>query len=198
MGRGPVGIVMANDVPHPLCEEVSEAQFLAHRGYRVLVFDYRGHGESEAGADRGRLDLDVVAAAGELRRLGSDSVFLMGFYAGGAVALVASTEIDPALSGVVAVSAAARHGQYVNGPYTAPGALDAAGRLRAPVLCLAVRTDGFVPLPEDRRLYRLTGSQDKRLVVFPYGGGGLDLFDLSPFADRANRLILEFVRSHVG
>ncbi len=122
----------------------------------------------------------------------------MGFYAGGAVALVASTEIEPPVSGVVAVSAAARRGQFVNGPSTAPGALDVAPRLHVPVLLLSVRTDRFVPLAEDRGLYRLAGSADKRLVVFPYGGGGLDLFDLSPFADRANRAVLRFVRTHAG
>ena len=198
MGRGPVGIVMANDVPHPLCEEIAESAFLARHGFRVLVFDYRGHGESDAGSDPGRLDLDVAGAAAELRRLGSDRVVLVGFYAGGAVALVASTRIEPAVAGVVAVSAAARRGQFVNGPYTAPGAFDVAPRARVPVLFLAVRTDRYVPLSEVRRLYRLTGSAHKRLVVFPYGGGGLDLFGLSSFGDRANDLILRFVRAQAA
>jgi hypothetical protein len=196
LGKGAIGVVMANDVPHPLCEEIPESAFLAAHGFRVLVFDYRGHGESEPGSDPGRLDLDVAGATAELRRQGADRVVVMGFYAGGAVALVASTRIQPAVAGLVAVSAAPQRGQFVNGPYTAPGALAVAPRLRAPVLFLAVRTDRFVPVSEDRRLYRLTGSADKRLVVFPYGGGGLDLFGLSSFADRANEMILRFVRDH--
>lgn len=57
---------MANDVPHPLCEEVLVARSLAQRALRVMVFDYRGHGESEAGPHPSRLDLDVAAAATEL------------------------------------------------------------------------------------------------------------------------------------
>jgi pimeloyl-ACP methyl ester carboxylesterase len=198
LGHGPVGVVMANDVPHSLCEEIPESVFLSHHGFRVLVFDYRGHGESEAGPDRGRLDLDVEGAAAELRRLGANRVVVLGFYAGGAVALVASLRIDPPVSAVVAVSPAGRRGQFVNGPYTAPGALAIAPRVHSPALFLLVRTDRFVPLSEGRRLYALTGSDDKRLAVFPYGGGGLVLFDLSTFADRANAAVVGFIRAHTA
>lgn len=48
LGSGRVGIVVANDVPHSLCETLTPAQFLAAHGYRVLVFDYRDRGVSDA------------------------------------------------------------------------------------------------------------------------------------------------------
>ena len=85
IGRGPVGLVMANDVPHPLCEELPEARLFAGHGFRVAVFDYRDRGESGSGGSKpGRLDLDVAAAADLLIRQGSPCVALAGSYGGAA------------------------------------------------------------------------------------------------------------------
>jgi hypothetical protein len=194
LGSGSTGVVMANDEPHPLCEELREARFLARHGVRVLLFDCRGHGESDPPAgDAGRLDLDVAGAVGALRETGARRIFVLGAYAGGSLALVASTEVRPAVSGVIAVSAAPRRGEWVNGPYTGPGAFAIASRVRVPVLLLAVRTDRFVPLREDRRLLGRLHAESKRLLVFPSGLGGWDLFDLNTFSDRANRSVLEFL-----
>jgi hypothetical protein len=33
----------------------------------------------------------------------------------------------------------------------------------------------------------------KRLEVIPAGGGGWNLFNVSPYASRANRIVLEFL-----
>ena len=115
---------MANDVPHPLCEEVPIANSLADRGLRVMVFDYRGHGESDPGRHPGRLDLDIRAAVAELQRAGARRVVVMGAYAGGALALAASGEGGSEIAGVAGVSTAPRRGEYVNGPYSGPGALE--------------------------------------------------------------------------
>jgi pimeloyl-ACP methyl ester carboxylesterase len=82
-GSGTNGVVMANDVPHPICDEIPEAQLLAEKGFRVIVFDYRDRGQSGSGGSHpGRLDLDVVAAAKELRHLGAGCVVLAGSYGG--------------------------------------------------------------------------------------------------------------------
>jgi pimeloyl-ACP methyl ester carboxylesterase len=191
LGQGGVGLVVANDVPHPLCEEVPIARALARRGLRVMVFDYRGRGESEPGRHPTRLDLDVVAAAKEIARRGARTVVVLGAYAGASLALVAAGA-PSVVDGVVGVSAAPRRGQYMGGPYSGPGALDVAKRLRIPVLLMAVRTDEFVPVRQDRQLLHSIGSRDKRLVVFPYGRGGWDLFNLSPFGNRPTRLIQRF------
>jgi pimeloyl-ACP methyl ester carboxylesterase len=160
----------------------------------VLVFDYRGRGDSEAAsADAGRLDLDVEGAVDELVRRDARRVFLFGTYAGGAISVVAATSTPERIAGVIAVSPAAGKGQYVDGPYSASGAFEVAGRLRVPVLYITVRTDEYVPIGEARRLYRLTGSPVKRLEVIPAGGGGWTLFNVSPYAPRANRAVLEFL-----
>jgi hypothetical protein len=58
---------VANDVPHALCEALTPARVPAARGYRVLVFDYRDRGLSEASDAPGRLDQDVAGAVPELR-----------------------------------------------------------------------------------------------------------------------------------
>jgi dienelactone hydrolase len=194
LGAGTTGVVVANDVPHPLCEEVPVARQLSRRGLGVMVFDYRGHGESEAGSDPGRLDLDVVAAARQLERGGVHTVSVLGAYAGGALGLVAAAT-DPAIRGVVGISAAPKRGEFVGGPYSGLGAFDAGLRLRIPVLLIAVKTDQFVPIREERLLLAAIGSHAKQLVVFPFGRGGWDLFNLSPFGSRPTRLVVRFVES---
>lgn len=106
LGSGQVGVVVANDVPHPLCETLTPARFLAARGYRVLVFDYRDRGLSDASDAPGRLDQDVVGAVAELRARGATRVILLGSYAGVAAAIVAATEIRPPVDGVIGISPA--------------------------------------------------------------------------------------------
>jgi hypothetical protein len=117
LGSGSVGVVLANDVPHPFCEDIPPAIFLARRGYRVIAFDYRDHENSARSAAPGRLDLDVVGAAAELRKAGSDRILLFGSYAGVAASILAAEEITPPVEGLVGFSPAARRGEYVNGPF---------------------------------------------------------------------------------
>jgi len=195
-GSGHAGAVLANDVPHQICEEVPAAAWFAQRGLRTIVFDYRGHGESEIGSDPGRLDLDVAGAAAELRRLGVARVLLVGSYAGVAATVVASTKISPAVEGVIGFSPAPSRGQYVNGPFDPIGALQAAPRMRPPALYVTVRGDQYVPVAEVERLYRATGSREKRLVVVGYGPASWDLLDFSPFMRRVDRLVEGFIRAH--
>jgi pimeloyl-ACP methyl ester carboxylesterase len=192
-GRGPVGVVVANDVPHPLCEEVQAVRPLADRGLRVLVFDYRDREESGRASAPGRLDLDVSAGVAELRRSGARKVVLLGAYAGGALSIVAAARLGGSVAGVVGISTAPRKGEFVNGPYSGPGALDVAPRLRVPVLLVAASGDRFVPLKRQRELLRLLGSPGKQLVVLPYGLGGWDILNLSSLADRTIDMIVRFV-----
>jgi hypothetical protein len=179
IGSGRVGVVVANDVPHPLCETLTVARFLGGRGNRVLVFDYRD-----------RVD--------ELRSRGVARVILLGSYAGVAAAVVAATEIDPPVDGVIGISPAAVRGQWVEGPFGPIGAFRAAPRVRVPALYISVRSDRYVPLGEVRRLYRLTASQDKDLVVIPSGSGGFDTIDFSSYEGRVRTAILSFVRHVAG
>jgi dienelactone hydrolase len=164
-GEGDVGVVLANDVPHPICEEVPPAVALAKRGYRVIVFDYRDRGGSGASEDRGRLDLDVSAAADEVRSEGSSRIVLMGSYAGAAAALVAATEIQPTVAAVVGFSPTAVRGEYVEGPFDPVGQLEAAADVHAPAMFVTSAQDAFVPVREARRVYAATASARKRFVL---------------------------------
>jgi pimeloyl-ACP methyl ester carboxylesterase len=181
IGKGPVGLVMANDVPHSLCEELPEAALFARHGYRVEVFDYRDRGESgPGGATAGRLDRDVVAAADALARDGARCIALAGSYGGVAAAILAAASMHPAPVAVVGFDPAPERGEYIEGPFGPEGALTAAPGLRMPVLYVTLRNDRFVPLAEVRHLLRVTGSNDKQLVVVPSGVIGWGLLDVSP------------------
>jgi pimeloyl-ACP methyl ester carboxylesterase len=94
MGRGRSGIAFAHGRGGDLCEWLPYARRFARQGYRVLAFDFAGFGDSRpgSGADA-RLDTDVVAAAGQLRRLGAEKIVLVGSSMGGTAALAAATRI---------------------------------------------------------------------------------------------------------
>ena len=187
---------MANDVPHSLCEELPEAQVFAEHGFRVEVFDYRDRGESgSSGSNPGRLDLDVNAAADALRRQGAQCVAVAGSYGGAAAAIVAAATMHPSPFAVVGFDPAAERGQYIEGPFDPVGAFDAAPRLRTPVLYVTLAHDRFVPLSEVRRLFRVTGSGDKHLVVVPSGLIGWGLLDLSSSSARVQRAVFSLLRS---
>jgi pimeloyl-ACP methyl ester carboxylesterase len=194
LGSGQVGVVVANDVPHSLCETLTPARFLAARGYRVLVFDYRDRGLSAASDAPGRLDQDVAGAVDDLKSHGAAQVILLGSYAGVAAAVVVATEIHPPVDGVIGISPAAARGQWVQGPFGPVGAFQAAPRMRVPALYLTVRTDPYVSLRAVRRLYRLTASPVKDLVVIPSGPAGFYMIDFSSYGERARNAILSFVR----
>jgi fermentation-respiration switch protein FrsA (DUF1100 family) len=198
LGSGRVGVVVANDVPHDLCEALTPARFLAARGYRVLVFDYRDRGLSDSSDAPERLDQDVAGAVAEIRLRGATKVILLGSYAGVAAAVVAATEIHPPVDGVIGISPAPVRGQWVLGPFGPIGAFQAAPRLRVPTLYVTVRTDRYVSLRQVRRLYRLTASTAKDLVVIPSGSGGFFTIDFNSYSDRVRSAILSFVRRLAG
>ncbi len=188
IGRGPVGLVMANDVPHPLCEELPEARLFAGHGFRVAVFDYRDRGESGSGGSKpGRLDLDVAAAADLLIRQGSPCVALAGSYGGAAAAIVGAISMRQPPVGLVGFDPAAVRGQYIEGPFGPVGALAAAPKLRIPVLYVTLQNDRYVPLGEVRRLLQATGSATKDLVVVPNGLNGWGLLDGSSSSSASGR-----------
>jgi pimeloyl-ACP methyl ester carboxylesterase len=198
VGSGSTGVVVANDVPHPLCETLVPARFLAAHGYRVLVFDYRDHEDSDTSDVPGRLDRDVAGAVAELRSRGVQRVVLLGSYAGVAAAVVAATEIRPDVDGIVGISPAAYRGHWVEGPFGPIGALQAAPKLRMPALFVTVRTDPYVSLGEVRRLYRSMASRDKDLLVIPSGSAGFETIDFNSYGDRVRSAILSFVERIAG
>lgn len=188
VGDGDVGVVLAHESPSDLCPWLPFAKTLADKGYRAFAFDFRGSGASAAqfGAKATRNDLDVVAAAAELRRLGAKKVFLVGGSFGGAAVLAAAPEVDPQPAGVISLS----------GEPQLLGAMQAAPKIEAPLLVLIARSDGYSSVADNRRLVRAAGSKNKRLVVYPEDWHGWDLLYHAPYKSRVNALVFDFLREH--
>jgi pimeloyl-ACP methyl ester carboxylesterase len=78
LGTGRTGLVVGHQLGSDLCEWLPQARAFAKRGYRVLAFDFAGFGDSAHGSGPdARVDADVVAATGQLRRRGADEVVLV-------------------------------------------------------------------------------------------------------------------------
>jgi pimeloyl-ACP methyl ester carboxylesterase len=196
LGRGRAGVVLAHQYPADLCGWASYAGTLARNGFQVLLFDFRGFGESErpSGRRAGRVELDVAAAAAELRRLGARSVILVGASFGGAAVLVAAPMLRPSPAGVVSLSGEADLRPILGSSYPL-NALAAVPRLRSPLLLLVARGDSYISVPGTRSLLRAAGTKQKRLVVFPAGYHGVELLT-APYGPRVHRLLLAFLRAH--
>jgi pimeloyl-ACP methyl ester carboxylesterase len=104
-GVGPTAAILAHMRNSDRQSWSSIARQLASgRQYTVLTFDFRGHGDSEAGrlAD---IDKDMRAAVQFMRAEGFAKIFVVGASMGGTAALAVAAEED--LAGVVAISAPA-------------------------------------------------------------------------------------------
>jgi len=71
------------------------SEILAGRGFRVLALDFRGYGQSIAGSEPGRLDLDVLGAVAYLGSQGVKDVSLIGASMGGWAVANAATQCKP-------------------------------------------------------------------------------------------------------
>jgi pimeloyl-ACP methyl ester carboxylesterase len=163
LGRGRSGIVFAHGRGGDLCEWLPSARWFARQGYRVLAFDFAGSGDSRPGSGPdARIDMDVVAAAGQLRRLGAEKVVLVGSSMGATAVLAAATRIRPPVSGVVSLSGP--------GAFGAVSAWRVMPRLRVPVLFVAAADDEpFAGAA--RAMHRRAGAADKRLLIVRHGHG---------------------------
>ena len=80
------------------------------------------------------------------------------------------------------------------GPSAELDAQAAIPRLRAPLLILGSREDGYVSVEEDQALERRAGSAYKRLALFSGGYHGWDLVELTPYHERASHVLVDFLR----
>jgi pimeloyl-ACP methyl ester carboxylesterase len=186
IGRGRTGLMLGHQLGSDLCEWLPQARGFARRGYRVLVFDFAGFGDSRPGPD-GRVDNDVVAATAELRRRGADRVVLVGSSMGGTAVLSAATRIRPPVAGVVSLSGASSFGNV-----DAQGAM---ARLRVPVL-FVVGADDQHFTEQARRMYRAARVADKRLLVVPGGGHGTSMVEFGDDAPRVLAAVRDFIANH--
>jgi pimeloyl-ACP methyl ester carboxylesterase len=91
------------------------AALLVSRGYRAAIVDPRGHGDSEGTYGFNYNEhFDVAAAAEDLvRRHEMDSITLLGFSYGGAIAISAAARHDLPINSVLLISPVADFGMIV-------------------------------------------------------------------------------------
>jgi alpha-beta hydrolase superfamily lysophospholipase len=165
LGRGPNVVVLAHQggggAPGNLCAWMPYARSLARSGYRVLVFDHRGHGSSGRPAKVSRylqVDLDVRAAVAVMRARGATRIVLGGASLGGSAALAAAARIAPAVQGVFTIGSPLEYGPL-------DGLADARS-LTVPALFTSAVGDD--PFDDDARtMFEACASPDKRLELFP-------------------------------
>jgi pimeloyl-ACP methyl ester carboxylesterase len=186
LGRGRTGIALGHELNTNLCVWLPLARTLAARGYRVLAFDHRGHGESEQFPRAFfRVDRDFVGAVRALHSRGSTRFVLMGASMGATAAMVAAPRIGSSLRAVVELS----------GPvaYETIDARPAVSRLAAPVL-FAVGSDDSAFVPGTRELAALSPNSASRLEIRQTSAHGTRLLREAAF----KRIVLDFVRQHSG
>ena len=190
LGDGRVGVVLAHQAGEDLCSWLPYARALAEQGYRVLAFDFQGHGASSPAGRGGSLDGDVAAAAAALRERGAAEVVLVGASMGGTAAVIAATKVQPPVAGVVSISAP--------GQYEGMNALRAARDLTVPVLFIAARQDGAFPDDAERLHALAAGAPDRRLVLVEGSVHGSYLLEnTEPDAgQRARDAVESFLRDH--
>jgi alpha-beta hydrolase superfamily lysophospholipase len=111
-GRPKGTVVHAHGNAANISNHATLAAFLPKASYHVLVFDYRGYGESEGSPGR-RGCLDDVRAAVDYARsrkeVDGDRIALFGQSLGGALSIVAAAERPGSVRAVVAEAAFTSH-----------------------------------------------------------------------------------------
>lgn len=166
-GTGRTGLVFAHQNRANLCQWAGYARESAKAGYRTMIFDFPGFGDSPAGLGN---DAAVVAAAAYLRAAGAQTVVLVGASMGGTAVLAAAPHIAPPVAGVISLSAPA--------VFQGLDAGAAAKLLAVPVLYAACQNDtGFAE--DAAALYAATPStHPHKLLVAPgCASHGVELAD---------------------
>jgi pimeloyl-ACP methyl ester carboxylesterase len=154
-GDGSTGVVLAHQAEADLCQWILGFNELIGKGYRVLAFDFHGHGSSQS--SEAGFDEDVVAAAAELRSAGASTVVLVGASMGGTFSIAAAARVSPPVAGVVSVSGPLAYGGV--------SAEQAAPEVAVPALFLAQQDDGLFGDAALAFGKAATASPDARAVV---------------------------------
>ncbi len=145
-------------------------------GWKVLVFNFRGAGDSTGCFSlQGWLD-DLLCAVGFLREQADvDGAWVVGFGTGGALAVCAAAR-EPAIRGVAAVGAPADFDDWASHPRRLLQHAREVGLMPDPSYPTAfdpwarqlreIRAVACVPAMADRPLLVLHGSEDEAVPVF--------------------------------
>lgn len=190
-------VVMIHGLSNNRSEPFNKAGYLHQAGYNLLVFDLRGHGQSDgSGTTMGYLELrDSSAAVAEARSLDPGPIALFGYSLGASIALEEGAA-DPGVIAVVEDSGFSSVGDVFlarfsevtrlpNLPWAAPlvafGQADigtslwnvrpiaASALLDKPLLAIIGSADTIVPPAEGLAIYAAAPGP-KQLLVVPGAG----------------------------
>ena len=188
VGSGARGVVLAHQLDNDLCAWMAYARRLAHLGYRVLSFNFRGYAPSGGQAAPLAYDADVAGAVRTLRRQGARRTVAVGASMGGTAVLTAAPELGVLLAGAASVSAPAELDQL--------DARAAVERLSTPTLFLASRYDSDFALAA-RRLFRAAAVEEKEFQLFPGAAHGIDML-AGAEGEGARGLLERFLARQLG
>jgi pimeloyl-ACP methyl ester carboxylesterase len=158
LGRGPLGVVFANESGGSACGWTGLARALAGAGHPVAVTD--GPGDARR----------ALAAAVALRVAGARRIVLIGASVGGRAVLQAAALRPDAVVGAVSISG---ERDVDSDP---EDLLPAARHVQLPVLFVGSREDGYTNFGADtRQLHRAVPARVDELLLVSGGDHGVDL-----------------------
>jgi alpha-beta hydrolase superfamily lysophospholipase len=166
-GEGGRGIVLAHGAQFDKSSWEKQARVLVKAGFRVLAIDFRGYGQSRAGAESGKLYIDVLAAVRYLHRDGAKTVSVIGGSMGGGAAAAAAAASEP--------------GEIDRLILLAPAPVAEPQNLKGRKLFITSRGDPvaakireqFARAPDPKELYILEGSAHAQHIFATELGEGL-------------------------
>jgi len=181
-GNGDRGVVLAHGGQFNKESWAKQAQTLARAGFRALVIDFRGRGQSQGGPQATSQDdvrFDVLAAVRYLNENGSKTVSVVGASFGGWAAAQAAVE--------------ARPGEIDRIVLLAASAIDEPERMKGRILFITTRDDfsgsGVLRLPAIRNQYE-RAPEPKQLVILEGYAHAQHIFK----TDQAKQLMQEILR----
>ena len=158
-------------------------QRLALLGYSVLIYDFRGSGDSQPPKNTWVLDVDLRAAVNFASQQGAKSIVLMGASMGGTASLKVAAEQQ--VTAVISLS----------GPqsFTISVSDDEVRGIKAAKLFIA--SDSDAPFSDDARHMYAIASEPRELHIYPGDEHGTDIFG-GDNGDGPAQLILHFLAQY--
>jgi len=186
-GQSKTVVICSNEYRSSQSDWSTIAPYLAKEGYMVLTYDYRGYGDSQGTFEGAKLTQDLISALSFARRLGANTIILMGASMGGTVTTKVAALEQHRIAAAVVISA----------PLGFQGDLDVSDAdlraISAATFFINSNGDGFV--------YDIVHMYDeahspKQLYLYPGGAHGASLF-YSQYGPDLSQRIVAFFQTYV-